>query len=519
MTQLAVSGRLFAGRPSGQERTPWTTVSNGAGEVAQVKLRRIAVGLVCAVLIPVGGLSAPAAAGDDPAAAGDDPAGAGAFAFRVVVTGLESPWEITTGPDGFIWTTEKSAGRVLRVRPADGAKQPALTVPDVLVTPGTQDGLLGMALHPGLLGGVADQYVYLAYTYDADPAPTGVDRHAKIVRYRYDPAAQALVDPAELLTGLPASTDHNSGRLKFGPDGKLYYTIGDQGRNQFQFACLPIQAQTLPTADQVAARDWSAYQGKILRLDGDGSIPADNPVLRGVRSHVYTYGHRNAQGIAFGHGGRLYSSEQGPKTDDEVNLIRAGGNYGWPRVAGFRDDRAYAYANWSASRGVPCTSLEYSDFVIPPSVPQQRESSFTSRAFVPPLRTFYTVPSAFDFQNPRCAENGWFFICWPTVAPASLEVYTARGAVPGWADSLLMPTLKDGTVYRMQLSADGARVGRPIPMWTTVNRYRDTAVSRDGRSFYVATDPAGLTRDAAGRPTPALQNPGAILEFRYVGRD
>jgi PQQ-dependent dehydrogenase (s-GDH family) len=303
-----------------------------------------------------------------------------------------------------------------------------------------------------------------------------------------------------------------------GSDGKLYYTIGDQGRNQFQYACLPILAQSLPTAAQVTARDWTAYQGKILRLNLDGSIPADNPVLDGVRSHVYTYGHRNAQGIDFGPSGKLYASEQGPKTDDEVNLINAGGNYGWPRVAGFKDDQAYVYANWSASQGVPCTSLTYSDFVIPPSVPQQRETDFDDPAFVPPLRTFYTVSSTFNFQDPRCAENEWYFICWPTVAPSSLELYPARRAVPGWANSLLMPSLKDGTVYRMRLSADGRRVGKPFPMWTSVNRYRDTAISHDGASVYVATDAAGLARDPSGRPTAALQNPGAILEFHYTGR-
>jgi hypothetical protein len=186
-------------------------------------------------------------------------------------------------------------------------------------------------------------------------------------------------------------------------------------------------------------------------------------------------------------------------------------------VAGFADDRAYTYANWSASRPAPCESLTYSDFAIPPSVPQQRETRFHDPAFVPPLRTFYTVPSGFNFQDPKCAENGWYFICWPTVAPSSLEFYGARRVVPGWANSLLMPTLKTGTVYRIPVNADGRRVGRPVPMWTTVNRYRDTAVSHDGRSVYVATDTAGLARDPSGAPTSALENPGAILEFRYTG--
>ena len=89
----------------------------------------------------------------------------------------------------------------------------------------------------------------------------------------------------------------------------------------------------------------------MLRLNLDGSIPSDNPMIGGVRSHIYSYGHRNPQGLVFAPDGKLYESEHGPNTDDEVNLIRAGGNYGWPHVAGYRDDQSYAYANWSASRG------------------------------------------------------------------------------------------------------------------------------------------------------------------------
>jgi PQQ-dependent dehydrogenase (s-GDH family) len=182
-----------------------------------------------------------------------------------------------------------------------------------------------------------------------------------------------------------------------------------------------IRAQELPTQTEVTARDWSKYVGKILRLELDGSIPADNPVLQGVRSHVFSYGHRNAQGIVFGPDGKLYSDEQGPKTDDELNWIRAGKNYGWPRVAGYRDDRAYVYGNWSASAPTPCRDLEFSDFAIPESVPIQTESSFSHPDFAPPLRTFYTVENGFDFQDPACAPS--YYICWPTIAPSSLDAY------------------------------------------------------------------------------------------------
>ena len=110
---------------------------------------------------------------------------------------------------------------------------------------------------------------------------------------------------------------------------------------------------------------------------------------------------------------------------------------------------------------------------------------------------------------------GTGFVCWPTIAPSSVDVYTASDGVPGWADSLLITTLKHGTVYRLKLSDKQLPAGDLIPYWTTANRYRDIAIHPGGRAFYVATDRRGLLRDLAGRPTRTPDNPGAILEFRY----
>ena len=395
---------------------------------------------------------------------------------QTLATGLAHPWEILTGPDGHLWVTEKSAGRVTRIDLADGARTTALTLPDLRHTPGGQDGLLGMALDlPS---------VYLAYTDRAG---------LKVVRYTY--RSGVLRRPVALLTRLPVTNDHVSGRLRLGPDRKLYLTLGDGGHNQFRHYCEPNLAQALPRS----SRDRARYPGKILRIERDGSVPADNPVLDGVRSHVFSYGHRNAQGLAFGPTGLLYATEQGPKSDDELNLIRAGGNYGWPHVAGFRDDRAYAYANWSAAPD--CRSLTYDDLVVPATVPRTPESSFTDPRFVPPLRTFHTVAAGhvFDRDNMR----------WPTIAPSGAEVQVAGGRA-----SVLIPALKNGTVHRVRLDAAGRAAGEPEPLWRTVNRYRDLAIGPDGRTVYVATDPAGETLDHAGKPTRALSDPGAILVFR-----
>lgn len=429
---------------------------------------------------------------------------------RVVTSGLD-PWELLVGPDGDLWVTDRISGRVLRVRPSDGATTTAVTVPDVFATPTGQDGLLGLALHPDLLVSSVNQYAYVASVYDADPG-AAVERRSRITRYTYQRSSQKLVSPHVLVSGIPASNDHTSGRLVVGPDRRLYFSVGDQGANQFANACRPNQAQRLPTASEVAAGDWTAYQGKILRIALDGSVPADNPLLAGVRSHVWTYGHRNPQGLDFASDGTLWSSEHGPKADDEINRITAGGNYGWPRVSGYRDDQAYLYGNWSAAPA--CASLPYDDATIPPSVPTSLESDFVTDV-VDPARTVYTVANGFNFRNlaSPCGPSQNWFICYPTIAPSSLEVYESSG-VAGWGRSLLVPSLKTGTVLRFPLGADGS-VGAPQSLWTSTNRYRDVAVAADGRTFYVATDRTGTTAGLGGVPTSNLVNRGAIIELRY----
>lgn len=437
------------------------------------------------------------------------------FSLQVLTTALEHPWEIIFGPDGYLWVTERTGKRVTRVDPATGDTKVAITIPEAYQRT-IHDGVLGMALHPGLLQDQGNDYVYLVYVYNAATSAT-VDRRATIKRYTYDEATQTLGDPVDLLTDLPASSDHNSGRLVFGSDQKLYYSLGDQGNNQFDNYCQPILAQELPTAAEVEAADWSHYVGKVLRLNLDGSIPADNPTLAGVQSHVYSYGHRNVQGLVMRADGHLYASEHGPKTDDEVNLIAGSQNYGWPQVAGYQDDKAYVYANWSAAPN--CASLTYSDYEIPSSVPQQQESAWNDPNFTAPLYTFGTVDNEYNFQIEACAPN--YYICWPTVAPSGIDLYSAGAdGIPGWSDSLLVTALKTGTVYRMQLNEDGTAIeGEALPYFKTTNRYRDLAIHPDGRTFYVITDNDNNTQDPAGIPTQALENPGAILVFSYTGNE
>jgi len=429
------------------------------------------------------------------------------FAMRVVAQGLDAPWEVTWGPDKQLWVTERKGRRVLRVNPADGVQSVALVLPEVHQSV-TQDGLLGLALHPDLLAGRQSDFVYLAFTYDDAPGPAFVRRMA-VRRYTFDAASGRLGEPKDVLTGLPVGDDHLAGRLKFGPDRMLYLSMGDEGANFGGNRCNVNHALDLPKASEVAAKDWTSYQGKILRLAPDGSIPGDNPTIGGVRSHVFSYGHRNPQGLVFGPGGRLYESEHGPDVDDEVNLIETGGNYGWPRVAGYRDEKSYVYANWSASAPAPCASLPQGRGAIPPSVPQQAESTFQAPDFKPPIQTFFTVEPATEAQ--RRPGN--------TIAPGSLDIVTGDAGVPGWRTSLLLPSMLRGLVYRMLLAPDGTSVaGGPIEYFKTTNRYRDLAVGPDQKTFYIVTDSDGVAIDANGVRTRTLANPGAILEFKYTAQ-
>lgn len=458
--------------------------------------RRVAHGIALVMVC----MNAPAAAQQT---AGAPPSAA--FDFRVVAAGLDFPWEVTWGPDDHLWVTERAGKRIVRVRPVDGARTVALEIPAAYQAV-LQDGVLGMALHPELLAGTGNDFVYVAWNYDSG-AGGPIGAQTRIQRYTYDSAGETLTAPVDLITDLPAHDDHLGGRLILGPDRKLYLSIGDQGGNWQRNRCNPILSQVLPSTEQIAAGDWSSYPGKILRLDLDGSIPDDNPVLDGVRSHVYSYGHRNPQGLVFDAEGRLFAAEHGPSTDDEVNRIVAGASYGWPEIAGRRDDRAYVYANWSASSPTPCRNLP-NVRQPPPSVPSQAETEWSHPRFEPPLATFFTVGNDYDFIANGAA----------TVAASGLDIYLHAAGVPGWSDSLLLASLTRGAIYRIPLGADHTRAaGMPVMELKSTNRYRDIAVRPDGRAIYVVTDNTGPTRNAAGERTRALEHPGALLEFTYRG--
>lgn len=433
------------------------------------------------------------------------------FSVKVIARNLSAPLNLLYGPDNALWITERVGKDIVRIDPTNGTKLSAMPIPNVNQSKG-QDGVLGMAFDPNFNN---THNIYIAYTYVENSSEGAPELKTKITRFTYEQNANKIGEPMDLITGLSGSGDHNSGRMTFGPDGKLYYTIGDQGKNQLALFCSNNRAQQLPTAGEVSSKNWTAYEGKVLRMNPDGSIPDDNPEIEGVKSHVYTYGHRNAQGLAVGSNGDIYVAEHGDNSDDEVNRLEPGGNYGWPYVSGYKDNKAYQFYNWSAAEN--CESLTFNDIAPAPSgVIVKNESEFNVENLVDPVQTFYTVDANYNFLNHTCGEMA--SVCYPTVAPSSLRLYTSD-AIPGWENTLLMTTLKAGRIFQISLSEDGKSVtGEPIELFRSENRYRDIAFGPDGSSIYVITDtrgPVQAMKDGPITPTTTLWSPGSLILLKY----
>jgi glucose/arabinose dehydrogenase len=215
-----------------------------------------------------------------------------------VTTGLNVPWGLGFLPDGTALVTGRDDGSISAIPP--GATGPATGVGTIdEVAHGGEGGLLGLAVSPGF----ADNgLLYVYYTAAQD------NRIATVVLRDGKLTGQTVI-----LDGIPKGGIHNGGRMVFGPDGLLYVGTGESG-------------------DRPIAQDLGSLGGKILRLSPDGSPAPGNPFPDSPS--VYTYGHRNVQGLAFDDAGRLWASEFGQNTWDELNLITAGGNYGWPEVEG-----------------------------------------------------------------------------------------------------------------------------------------------------------------------------------------
>ncbi|MGA1837616.1 PQQ-dependent sugar dehydrogenase [Herbiconiux sp. 11R-BC] len=221
-----------------------------------------------------------------------------------IASGLPAPWSIAVLADGSVLVSERDSGEIVEI--VDGQAVPVSAVPGVVAA--GEGGLLGITP----LEGASGSYLYAYYTAADDN---------RVVRMPLGGSAGAhtLGTPEGVLTGLPKASNHNGGRIKFGPDGMLYVTAGD--------ASVSSNAQTL-----------DSLGGKILRITPIGTVPADNPF---PGSPVWSLGHRNPQGIAWAADGTMWAAEFGQNTWDEINRITPGANYGWPAVEGIGGDPGF----------------------------------------------------------------------------------------------------------------------------------------------------------------------------------
>jgi len=249
------------------------------------------------VVAVAGALTGCAAGPSEPAPPGVQPVSDPAE----IATGLQAPWSMVRLESGSTLISERDSG-VIRELGADGELREVATIDGV--APQGEGGLLGLEV-------VGDQL--FAYLTTAD------DNRIESFELRGEPGSYELGPADEVLTGIAKAGNHNGGRIKVGPDGMLYATVGD-------------------ASDTASAQDPDSLNGKILRMELDGSVPSDNPT---AGSLVYSMGHRNPQGIAWDADGRLWAAEFGQDTWDELNLIEPGGNYGWPVVEGIADDPDY----------------------------------------------------------------------------------------------------------------------------------------------------------------------------------
>ena len=320
---------------------------------------------------------------------------------RVLLRNLEIPWDMDWASDGWIWFSEKK-GKISRYRPDTGELQEILMIDEVYQSV-DNSGLHALALHPEF---PQVPYVYVHYTYALE--------HSRLVRFRFNPASVTLEEKTVLLDKLPAHITHNGSRIVFPPThDKLFLSLGD-------------------AHDPYAAQRLDKLSGKILRMNLDGSVPADNPF---PGSLVWSYGHRNPQGLVMVGNGRLYSSEHGEDTDDELNVIEPGQNYGHPQVRGFCD-----------------------------------------------------TPEEIEYcQHHPVTTPLW---AWsPTFAVAGIAYYDQAG-IPEWQNSILVTSLKNFNrnggrrlqVLKLNKAGDGVVEVKDY-LVNTFGRLREVMVAPDGRIF------------------------------------
>jgi PQQ-dependent dehydrogenase (s-GDH family) len=466
------------------------------------------------------------------------------FDSTTLIQGLSDPWELTYGPDNYLWVTEARGYRVRRIHPNTGASQTVLNITNMRNfprydkindatdggKPWPQGGLMGLAIHPQFMTG--KPYVYLGYIHTFDGAAAGGNGCAanwggcffrsRIVRYEYNFGTNQLINPLTLVDTIPGSNDHNSGRMIIAPVSGtpyLFYSVGDMGGGQFDNGARPIHAQVV-----------GRYEGKILRFnlepDADPGtynrwIPNDNPFNGATQSAVWSLGHRNVQGLAYAYMNgvdMLFATEHGPFTDDELNVVERGKNYGHPLVIGYNDGNYNTAAAGASANGAIAGAHNSSAPII--TNENTNVNSIGVANYRAPIKTFYpasngTVTTIFNNNVSGNYNNS----AWPSEGISSVAVYPA-GPIPNWSGSLFVTTLKGGKVYRLKLDPGGYTFQNlngsdTVGYFRSANRFRDIAFSPDGFSVFVAIDSSQTTSGPSATNPMVSVNRGSIMKFTY----
>jgi glucose/arabinose dehydrogenase len=312
-----------------------------------------------------------------------------------VATSLDVPWSLVFAPDGRLIVSERP-GRVRIIENGRLLPAPALTLDDVNAV--GEGGAMGLALHPQF---AVNRFVYLLYTARLPGGGT----ENRVVRYRE--VGNTLGEPRVIVDRMTAASIHNGGRIRFGPDQKLYVTMGD-------------------AANASLSQDLASLNGKILRLNDDGTLPSDNP----MPSPVYSYGHRNPQGIDWHPvSGDLWESEHGNVGNDELNRIDPGRNYGWPVI----------------------------------------EADQTRAGMESPLLFFS-----------------------PAIAPSGLSFYTGA-LIPAFRNNIFFATLRGQHVHRVRLDPANPRriVADERLFENRFGRIRDVVTGPDGALYFATSNGRG----------------------------
>jgi glucose/arabinose dehydrogenase len=313
--------------------------------------------------------------------------------IKIAASGLENVWEIAWAPDNKLWFTQRD-GKVSKLDPATGQVKDIIEISEVEAR--GEGGLLGMALHPDF-NSIPE--VFLVYNYESSNG-----YREKVVKYTFN--GTTLINPRILMDNIAGANFHDGSRLVISDDLKLFITTGD-------------------ATNSSNSQNLASVNGKILRINLDGTIPSDNP---NPQSSIWSFGHRNAQGLVFAKG-KLYSSEHGPNNDDEINLIEKGRNYGWPDVEG------------------KCNTSDEREFCAANNV-------------VEPIYSWT-----------------------PTIAVCGIKFYNSD-LISQWKNSLLLCTLKESTLFQLKLNSSGdaiESVDEIIP--GTYGRLRAICVAPDGKVF------------------------------------